>query len=435
MNDITAFVDGSNIYGSDGERTKKLRTLADGLMKTHENFGVPNLPTRQQCGFLTPSPHKDDLVAGDARVIEQPALTAISTLFLAEHNRIARELKKELEKNNFLHSDDELIFQETRKIIGALLQKIVYKDYLPTILGTGAISANKLHFSGETEYDPNVDPSILNEFSTVAYRFGHSQIANVFDGNSSWPLKFHFFTRPTDRFVVGNEGKNWMDEMRGASAQKCPKTDLIIGDAVRKTLGGEADDLPARNIQRAREHGIPPYGVLREFCNLKPLEGNRKPEEIKKETWGKLLETYLENASEIDAFVGGLAEDAPEDGVVGPLFACIIGKQFQRLLFGDRYFFTHSAKNKARGLGKKTKESVLGRTLGDVICQNTHAEEIQPNVFKIPEVATNPVEPCEDADDLDFSAIAQEIIGNKTFLLQQGHGAWSRISSFLQQIP
>ena len=327
MNDITAFVDGSNIYGSDGERTEKLRTHVDGLMKTHENFNETNLPTRQQCGFLTPRggpQQKDELVAGDARVIGQPTLAAISTLFLAEHNRIATKLKKELEKRNFLHSD-ELIFQETRKIIGALLQKIAYKDYLPIILGRSAMSANNLDFSGETEYDPNVDPSILNEFSTVAYRFGHSQIANSFLGKHEWPLENHFSLRdPPDRFIVGNGGKNWMDEMTGASTQKCPKTDLIIGDAVRKFLGGrkssggKEEDLPARNIQRAREHGIPAYGVLREICDLEPLEGNKKPAEIKQETWDKLLKTYQGDSSDIDAFVGGLAEDAPEDGVVGP---------------------------------------------------------------------------------------------------------------------
>ena len=39
----------------------------------------------------------------------------------------------------------------------------------------------------------------------------------------------------------------------------------------------------ARNIQRAREHGIPSYGDLRSVFGMKQLKGNERPDEINQE--------------------------------------------------------------------------------------------------------------------------------------------------------
>ena len=95
INGITAFVDGSQIYGSDKNTSDQLRTQKKGLLKTHEQFrDVPNLPTRKQCGFsITDTQKEQDLAAGDVRVTVQPALASIHTLFLNEHNRIAKGLE------------------------------------------------------------------------------------------------------------------------------------------------------------------------------------------------------------------------------------------------------------------------------------------------------------------------------------------------------
>lgn len=54
-------------------------------------------------------------------------------------------------------------------------QHIVYKEYLPTILGDRGV-AMLGQYRG---YDPTVNPSIANVFATAAFRFGHSQILPV----------------------------------------------------------------------------------------------------------------------------------------------------------------------------------------------------------------------------------------------------------------
>ena len=57
--------------------------------------------------------------------------------------------------------------QLARMLVGAELQQITYREFLPVVLGRKALgNLAKI----ETTYDQNVDPSILNEFATVAFR-------------------------------------------------------------------------------------------------------------------------------------------------------------------------------------------------------------------------------------------------------------------------
>lgn len=120
------------------------------------------------------------MTSGDGRVNQQPPLVAQHTLWLREHNRIARELSQ-----LNMYWDDERLFQEARKIVGAMFQHITYTEYLPLILGDDIMDKFELwplpkgkFFKG---YDACVDPSIRQGFMAAAFRFGHSMI-NQFVG-------------------------------------------------------------------------------------------------------------------------------------------------------------------------------------------------------------------------------------------------------------
>ena len=99
--------------------------------------------------------------------------------------RVAAEVKKI--KASW---SDERIFQETRRIVVAELQNIIYNEYLPIVLGDNTVT-----HTTNTEYDDNVDASITNVFATAAYRFGHSLVTAVvrMASGTSYNLEENFF--------------------------------------------------------------------------------------------------------------------------------------------------------------------------------------------------------------------------------------------------
>ena len=71
-----------------------------------------------------------------------------------------------------------IVYKLTRKILVACYQHIVYKEYLPLVIGSDLMSEFDLwnRVDQESDYDDNVDASMMNEFSTFSYRFGHSLV-------------------------------------------------------------------------------------------------------------------------------------------------------------------------------------------------------------------------------------------------------------------
>src|SRR5262249_57425530 len=99
-NDITSFIDGSQIYGSDYTRGSLLRTHVGGLLKTSPGNLLP-LNNATYFGSAAPLANANDagivadgqlFVAGDIRANENIELTAMQTLFVREHNPIAAQI-------------------------------------------------------------------------------------------------------------------------------------------------------------------------------------------------------------------------------------------------------------------------------------------------------------------------------------------------------
>lgn len=129
INGLTSFIDASTVYGSTSTVENKLRNLTseEGLLRVnskHNDNGQEYLPFTDR----VPSPCAQDsnasederiecFMAGDSRSSEVTSLTAMHTLWLREHNRLARALKA---INS--HWSAETVYQEARKIVGALHQ-------------------------------------------------------------------------------------------------------------------------------------------------------------------------------------------------------------------------------------------------------------------------------------------------------------------------
>lgn len=82
-----------------------------------------------------------------------------------------------------LHWSDEKIYQETRRIIGAMVQHITYREFLPLVLGREVCKLFDLELLSNgyyNQYDIRVNPTVANSFSAAAFRFGHSLIQNTY---------------------------------------------------------------------------------------------------------------------------------------------------------------------------------------------------------------------------------------------------------------
>ncbi|XP_053267748.1 eosinophil peroxidase [Pleuronectes platessa] len=397
INALTAFLDLSQVYGSDDKRALSLRDLTnnDGLLRVNTEFRDNRrelLPfdhmeanicaTRKRITNDTNAKEVPCFFAGEVRVDENIALTSLHTLFLREHNRLARALKR---LNP--HWDSETLYQEARKIMGAHAQIFVFRDYLTNILGDNAVRTQIGRYPG---YNPDVDPSISNVFATAAYRFAHLAIQPMsvrLDGNyrensqfpsvslhkaffTPWRIVFEGGVDPLLRGLIGRPAKlNTQDHM--------------LVDALRERLFQFAQhlalDLGALNMQRGRDHGLPGYNAYRRLCGLSQPRNQAELGRVLNNSnlARRLLELYG-SPNNIDVWMGGVAEPFVRGGRVGPLFACLIARQFRAIRQGDRLWHENPGIFTVR-----QRVALSSVTLSKIICDNTGITTVPANAFNV----------------------------------------------------
>jgi len=373
INQLTAFIDGSSVYGSDDERAAWLRTGVDGKLKTSAGNLLPfNDGTQVNAGPGGAASTSTDLfTAGDIRAGEQAALTAVHTLFMREHNRLCDEIIAE-------HPDwtDEEIYQRARKIVGALIQVITYHESLPALLGPNAPDP------ADAKYDPTIDARIANIFANACYRIGHTMLSPELmrleeDGSEmiEGPLALRdaFFdpTRITDEGGIE-------PLLRGLATQQMQEIDPMVVDDVRNFLfgppGSGGFDLASLNIQRGRDHGLPDYNTVRVSMGLARVDSFL---EISSDVnIRQRLAAVYDNVDQIDPWVGGLAEDRLPGSSVGELITAVMVDQFTRLRDGDRFWYANDPEFTQREI-----EELEATRLSDVIERNTPIDSIQEEVF------------------------------------------------------
>ncbi|CAB9521944.1 Peroxidasin homolog [Seminavis robusta] len=332
VNLITSCLDASGVYGSEPHRADLLRTKVDGKLKT--SAGGLLLPYNEYEEDNAGGTGNNLFLAGDIRANEQIGLTAMHTLFVREHNRLADKIKQ-----HFKDASDEEIYQLARKLVGAEIQKITYTEFLPALLGDMAPSLDD--YDG---YDPSYDPSIFNEFSTVAYRFGHSMIsgdlalATQSGITQTVRLKDHFFL---PSFYEEDASRIDM-VIAGLTKNVAQEIDNKIVEDVRSFLFDAPTDsvcldLAGLNIMRARDHGLPKYNEMREALGLGRVDSFSQV--TSDTTLQEELASVYESVDEIDPWVGALAEDHVGGGNLGQLASFIISKQFEHLMRGDPLFY------------------------------------------------------------------------------------------------
>ena len=100
-----------------------------------------------------------------------------------------------------------------------------------------------------------------------------------------------------------------------------------------------------------------------------------------------------------------MSEQSVEGGVVGPTFACIIGKQFENIKKGDRLFFTHKYDGYRGGLPPNLRNMIRNRTLSDILCDNIPTEELPRDIFNISSEKLR----CSENTKLNFNTVNSEL--------------------------
>jgi peroxidase len=368
LNENTAFLDASTIYGSDDARAAALRTFSGGLLGT----SAGDLPMLNTLGFPVQNPTGADpatlFFSGDVRANEHVALTALHALFIREHNYWATQLA--LDNPGWT---DEQLYQRARKIVAAEIQVITYREFLPAILGPDPLP----DYQG---FQESVDPQIDTLFSTAAYRVGHTMVGTqllrlqpngqpIPEGNL--PVRDAFFQPGT----LVNEGG--VDPLfRGLAANRMQTVDTQLVDDLRNFLfgppGAGGFDLASLNIQRGRDHGLTDYNSVREAFGFDRVTqfGQITSDVVRQ---ADLAAAYA-SVDDIDPWVGLLSEDYVPGSVTGPTLRAILIDQFARLRDGDRFYFHNDP-------SLIPLFPVLEATrLSQVIARNSGAD-LQDNVF------------------------------------------------------
>lgn len=369
INEITGWIDASQVYGSDAERAAALRTNdGSGALRT----SAGNLLPFNEDGLSNAGgPGANLFLAGDVRANEQVGLMTMHTLFVREHNRLVGEFSARQPEL----SGDQL-YQRARRVVAAQLQVITYKEFLPLLLGEQAITA----YQG---YSANLDASIANLFSAAAFRLGHSMLsAEVLrldaQGNAidQGPLALrNAFFAPDE--LINNQGIEPV--LRGLAGQVCQRIDAQVVDDVRNFLfgapGAGGFDLAALNIQRGRDHGLPDYNSTRLALGL-PVHASFAEVSSSPTVQARLAAAYG-SVDNMDVWAAGLAEDPLPGSMLGELLHEIVLGQFLLLRDGDRYWYQRSFAGEELATLENTK-------LADIIRRNTSIDtEISDTVFVV----------------------------------------------------
>nr|APU53802.1 peroxinectin [Haliotis discus discus] len=298
-NELTAFIDGSQIYGVSPEEADELRDKTSGaglMLVSNENL----LPKTDEdlCFLNTSDPSNYCFKAGDDRVNRFPGLSLLHTLFVREHNRVAGILKT-------VHPlwNDERLFQEARKIVTAETQVITFGEWLPEVLGQDGISIYGLGFDNY-KYNDTLDPTLTNVFAAAAFRFGHSMVPETLTMGSEVVESGDLFKRT--KYLINNLN----DIVSSLVEAPIEIADAWYVDGMRNRMferdlaAKDGFDIVSLSIQRGREHGIPSYNEWREYCGFNKITSFTNGSDFGRIEAQDLADIY-ESVDDIDMYSGG----------------------------------------------------------------------------------------------------------------------------------
>ncbi|MEA2504301.1 MAG: hypothetical protein QOG36_1344 [Actinomycetota bacterium] len=352
-NTETHWWDASQIYGSDPNFGKLLRSGEDGKVNLDAKGLIPVDPS---------APHPGIDLAG-VQGNWWLGLGILHSLFMQEHNAICDELRKA-----YPSWDDDQLYARARLINAALLAKIHTVEWTPAII-THPTSQAAMHINWYGVVPPSLRRLFLplrNEILTgiPGSKKDHDgapyslteEFVQVYRMHPLIPDDFTFRTAGTQDTIAEKTFRDIAGPGARDVLEGIPMPDLLYSfgtsypGALRlhnfprflqefKRADGTQIDLAATDILRARERGVPRHNDFRELLHMRRF--TTFSELCDNPAWAKELEDVYEgDIDRVDATVGMFAEPLPKGfGFSDTAFRIFILMASRRLR-SDRFFTT-----------------------------------------------------------------------------------------------
>ena len=417
INQVTSYLDASVVYGSSEEEARELREFVGGRLRM-QRIGSPKngldlLPPADGAQDCRSANRSRCFRAGDIRVNEHPALTLMHTIWARQHNRLADQFQQ-----INLHWNDERLYQETRRLVSAQLQHITFSELVPAILGqqqSQALGLLPIRSGFYYGYEMSLDSAVSNSLAVSVFPLVYTML----------PTRLHSYTdqmRPAGarkmRDAFFDPGllydRDAFDQLAlGMLVQPARWPRLWSGSALATGVGGVGKpdprgrsghspvDVMAIWLQRGRDHGIPGYTSWRRACRLRPLINDFSDlRKIMSSLAVRQLQMLYRNVDDIDLLTAALAEKPLRGALVGPTFACLLGRQFQRIKRGDRYWYEND--QPPNGFTQQQLHQIRKTTLASILCENMNQPLfVQPEAMHLSDEYLNAFQRCEDLPKTD----------------------------------
>ncbi|CAG8704822.1 10474_t:CDS:10, partial [Dentiscutata erythropus] len=292
INYVTPFLDLNNIYGiSDQDALNRLRNTSanKGKLKTYIINGQEFPPKSASDGSF---------IWGTIERAFNIFTLAIQTIWIREHNRLCDELYQKYGSS----WTDEQYFQEARRWVTAFYQKAVAEEYFGAVLGRP--------LPAYQNYNPDITPGVDTYFSTVTFRYGHSELSDFYRiqdeyGDTLYDLSLQDITNLTLLEELGLERVLW-----SMILQRQEEVDVFLADATKKVINfnNNTYDLASIDVLRSRDRGIPLYNVVRQYFGFPKAQSfaNISKNPIIQENLAKI---YPNGVETVEAWVGVMSED------------------------------------------------------------------------------------------------------------------------------
>lgn len=157
-------------------------------------------------------------------------------------------------------------------------------------------------------------------------------------------------------------------------------------------------DLFSIDVHRGREHGLSPYIKYYTECtnkkvrNWNDLQKDFTPENL------EMLSKIYESVADMDLLTGTMMENR-DHRLTGVVARCVMGQQFYRTKFGDRYFYSFEKSPSAFTAAQI--RAIESMRMSAVICENTDLPQIPANSF-IVNSKQNPLVDCNRSVKFDY---------------------------------